>query len=87
MSCRPSLRCLLPLLFASAALVVASVEAAPKPPSSSKGGVAYKWVDEQGVTHYGDHIPPEYASQEQHIMNSQGVEISRLDAQKSAAAR
>jgi hypothetical protein len=36
------------------------------------------------VTHYGDHIPPEYASQEQHIMNSQGVEISRLDAQKSA---
>jgi hypothetical protein len=41
-------------------------------------------VDEQGITHYGDHIPPEYASQEQHIINSQGVEISRLDAQKSA---
>jgi hypothetical protein len=36
------------------------------------------------VTHYGDHIPPEYAAQEQHIINAQGVEISRLDAQKSA---
>jgi hypothetical protein len=40
-------------------------------------------VDEHGVTHYGDHIPPEYASQEQHVMNSQGVEINRLDAQKT----
>jgi len=40
-------------------------------------------VDEQGVTHYGDRIPPEYAAQEQHVINSQGVEISRLEAQKS----
>jgi hypothetical protein len=37
------------------------------------GRTLYKWVDDQGVTHYGDHIPPEYASQEQHIINSQGV--------------
>jgi hypothetical protein len=35
------------------------------------------------VTHYGDRIPPEYASQEQHVINSQGVEINRLDAQKT----
>jgi len=52
--------------------------------TTTNGRTLYKWVDEQGVTHYGDHIPQEYASQEQHIMNSQGVEISRLDAQKSA---
>ena len=52
--------------------------------TSTNGRTLYKWVEEQGETHYGDHIPPEYASQEQHIMNSQGVEISRLDAQKSA---
>jgi hypothetical protein len=45
----------------------------------------YKWVDEQGVTHYGDRIPPEYAAQEQHVFNGQGVEIERRDAQKSAA--
>jgi hypothetical protein len=41
-------------------------------------------VDEQGVTHYGDHIPPEYAAQEQHVINARGVEISRVDAQKPA---
>ena len=40
-------------------------------------------MDEQGVTHYGDRIPPEYAAQEQHVINSQGVEINRLEAQKT----
>ena len=48
------------------------------------GRVLYKWVDSQGVTHYGDRVPPEYAGQEQHIINSQGVEVSHQDAQKSA---
>jgi len=44
----------------------------------------YKWVDSQGVTHYGDHIPPEYAGEEQHVFNAQGIEIEHRDAQKSA---
>src|ERR1700688_3402496 len=47
------------------------------------GRTIYKWVDEHGVTHYGDHIPPEYAAQEQQVINGQGVEISRLEAQKT----
>jgi hypothetical protein len=47
------------------------------------GRTLYKWVDEKGVTHYGDHIPPEYAGQEQHVINSQGIEINRLEAQKT----
>jgi len=50
---------------------------------ASNGRTLYKWVDAQGVTHYGDHIPPEYASQERQIINSEGVEISRLEAQKT----
>jgi Domain of unknown function (DUF4124) len=59
---------------------------------SSQKGIAYRWVDEQGVVHYGDHIPPQYASQDRTILNSQGVEVGHLDAQKTpqeeaAAAR
>jgi hypothetical protein len=54
--------------------------------SATNGRTLYKWVDEQGVTHYGDRIPPEYAAQERHVVNSQGVEISRLDAQKTPEA-
>src|SRR6202166_4130731 len=50
------------------------------------GRTVYKWVDEHGVTHYGDRIPPEYAAQEQQVINSQGVEIKRLEAQKTPEA-
>jgi hypothetical protein len=52
---------------------------------SSQKGIAYRWVDEQGVVHYGDHIPPQYASQDRTILNSQGVEVGHLDAQKTPA--
>jgi hypothetical protein len=51
--------------------------------STSQKGIAYRWVDEQGIVHYGDHIPPQYASQDRAILNSQGVEVGHLDAQKT----
>lgn len=50
---------------------------------------AYKWVDEKGVTHYGDSVPPEYSQREQTALNSQGVVMDRRLAEmtpKEAAA-
>jgi Domain of unknown function (DUF4124) len=71
-------------LLACTALACAGVCAAAAPSKpSSKQGVAYRWVDEQGVVHYGDHIPPQYASKERAVLNSQGVEVGHLEAQKS----
>src|SRR5215472_9369232 len=58
--------------------VAGSAMAANAPPA------AYKWVDEQGVTHYGDSIPPQYAERELHLLNKQGVEVGHADAAKSA---
>jgi len=49
------------------------------------GGKTYKWVDEHGVTHYGDSIPPEYAHQGRSELNSQGVEIRQVPRQLSGA--
>jgi hypothetical protein len=49
----------------------------------STSGVTYRWVDEQGVVHYGDRVPPQYAQKEQTVLNSQGVEVRRLEAQKT----
>jgi hypothetical protein len=63
--------------------VCALLAATPAFSLSPEGRVLYKWVDANGVTHYGDRVPPEYATQEQHILNSRGYEINRLDAQKS----
>jgi Domain of unknown function (DUF4124) len=71
-------------LLASAALVaVVGAHGAPQSTSSSAKGIAYRWVDEQGVVHYGDHIPPEYATQDRSILNNEGVEVGHLDAQKT----
>jgi hypothetical protein len=72
------------MLCGCALLAFGAAEGAP--PSSTPAGngrVLYKWVDADGVTHYGDHVPPEYASQEQHVLNSRGYEIDRLEAQKT----
>jgi Domain of unknown function (DUF4124) len=50
---------------------------------SKDKSVAYRWVDEQGVVHYGDRVPPQYAQKEHVVLNSQGVEVRHLDAQKT----
>jgi len=35
----------------------------------------YRWVDDDGVVHYGDRVPPEYAARDRDLLNSQGVTI------------
>ena len=64
------------LLAVTAALAAAAAVGA-------SNTVTYKWVDEKGIIHYGDHVPPQYAKDERSILNTQGVEVRRLDAQKS----
>jgi hypothetical protein len=50
---------------------------------ASSAHKVYKWVDAQGVTHYGDQIPPEYAAQAHGVINNQGIEVEHTDAQKT----
>ena len=64
------------------AVLLLATSAAPA--AEGTGRKLYKWVDQQGVTHYGDDIPPEYAAREQHIINAQGVETEHVEAQKTA---
>jgi hypothetical protein len=52
---------------------------------NSSTGTTYKWVDDQGVVHYGDSIPPQYAQKESTLLNKEGVAIGHKDASKSAA--
>jgi len=48
-----------------------------------KGALTYRWVDEKGEVHYGDRVPPQYVQKESAILNSQGVQVGRLEAQKT----
>ena len=47
--------------------------------SAAHAEKVYKWVDEDGVTHYGDYIPPEYAEREHSVLNEQGVQLSVVE--------
>jgi hypothetical protein len=71
----------------SAALCAASVFAcaAHAAGNKSKEETVYKWVDEKGVVHYGDSVPAQYSKQERRVLNEQGVEVGRLEAQKTEA--
>jgi hypothetical protein len=59
-------------MFASASM------AADKTGKTSSGIV--KWVDDKGVTHYGDSLPPQYSGRDNSVMNSQGVTIRHNEA-------
>lgn len=52
---------------------------------ASRGPVVYRWVDEKGVVHYGDRIPPQYAQQDTTVLNDQGVEVGHVAAPKTNA--
>ena len=43
----------------------------------------YKWVDKQGVTHYGSSIPPEYAAQQSEQLDSHGNVVKVQEAEKT----
>lgn len=48
---------------------------------------SYSWVDKNGERHYGDAVPPEYAQSERRVLNSEGVEVQHVDAEKNADQR
>lgn len=39
----------------------------------------YKWVDDNGTTHYGETIPPEYANKDATHFNDKGLIDKRID--------
>lgn len=44
----------------------------------------YRWVDEQGRVHYGDHIPPEAVDRAYSVMNPQGITVKNVDKAKTS---
>ncbi len=64
-------------------LLVLAVVPAWGADSSSKSPVAYRWVDDQGVVHYGDSIPAQFSDKAHQTLNKQGVEVGHTEAQKT----
>jgi hypothetical protein len=59
-----------------ATLLVVAICALPFGGVDAQGQRLYKWTDRNGVVHYGDKIPPEYANVDRSVLNEQGVAVA-----------
>ena len=62
-------------------VLLTSVAMAQQNPGDKKK--VYRWIDEKGVVHYGDRIPPEYSRGEATLLNNQGIAVGIRPAQKT----
>jgi len=51
--------------------------------ASAQQGSTYSWVDDEGVRHYGDSIPPEYADKPKEVVNEHGVTVGHIQGKKT----
>jgi hypothetical protein len=78
-----ALRSLCFLLALALPLSAAHAANAPKPPPSPGSGKSFRWVDEEGVTHYSDQVPPDQANKRRSKLDAQGREVAVIEAPKT----
>jgi len=64
-------------LLALTSLVLACNQVWAEAGASNKGGRIIKWVDEKGITHYGDSLPVQDANRNNSVLNNQGLVVKR----------
>ena len=67
------------LLVATASIILVPLAA-----TAAEIQKLYRWVDDNGVVHYGDLVPPEYAEAEKQVLNTRGVTIDIMRGKKTA---
>jgi hypothetical protein len=66
-----------------AVVLAAPAVAAGRAGAKNGASKVYRWVDEQGVVHFGDQVPPEYASADKSVLNRHGVTVGSQDGAPS----
>lgn len=51
--------------------------------SAQNGQRLYRWVDGEGIVHYGDSIPAEYSEIERQVVNEHGITVDVMQAKKT----
>jgi uncharacterized coiled-coil protein SlyX len=72
-------------LFLATVLSGFIAHAAQAQTAGDKGRQTYKWTDEKGVVHYGDSVPAEYSQREKRVLNQQGLEVQKQQAEMTTA--
>jgi hypothetical protein len=68
-----------PEVGARAALTALVIAAAFCIVAGTARAALYKWVDEKGVVHYTDTLPPEAVDKARTELNNQGVPLKKMD--------
>ena len=55
--------------------------------AQAQQGKHYRWVDKDGVVHYGDSVPAEYSDLPKQVVNDHGVPLEELAGRKSDEER
>lgn len=66
------------------AMALPGAAMAGNPKNSARDTKTYRWVDEDGVVHFGDHVPAEYADTKRQILNDYGIPVANQDGAKTA---
>ncbi len=74
----------------TAAFIVTAVAICVALPATAQK--LYRWVDKDGVVHYTDAVPPEYAELDRDILNKQGIRVggeegARTEEERAEQAR
>lgn len=70
-----------------ATLLLAAAIALPLDGNAQRPRALYKWTDENGVVHYDDKVPPQYANRDREVLNDQGVAIGFQEGEITAEER
>ena len=65
-------------------VATASILLLPLGSAAAENQKVYRWVDSNGVIHYGDHVPAEYADMEKQVLNEHGVTVDVLRGRRTA---
>ena len=51
--------------------------------AAGREGTVYRWVDEDGITHYDDSVPAEYRDHNKDILTNEGIKIGRIRGRRT----
>ena len=51
--------------------------------AGGRAGTVYRWVDEDGITHYDDSVPAEYRDHNKDILTYEGIKVGSIRGRKT----
>lgn len=51
--------------------------------AAGREGTVYRWIDNDGIVHYDDSVPPEYRDQNKDILTDEGIKIGSIRGRKT----